>query len=119
MNTITLTTETETELTFTFTIDHAYMLTTPYGIDDPSDMLDLIFANDPSEPVTYTFSAFNNPNNYYFATRLAENGYGSDCADYEHIDDIAYSFGHPIADAIAAELTRRDWPLERAVDYFA
>lgn len=118
MNTITLTTETETELTFTFIVDHDYMLTTPYGIDDPSDMLELIFSDDPSEPITYTFSAFNNPHNYYFATSA---GYGSDCADYEHIDDIAYAFGHPIADAITAELTRRNWPLEPVIDhdYFA
>ena len=122
MHSITLTTETETELTFTFTIDSDYMLTTPYGIDAPSDMLDLIFDyDDPSQPVTYTFSAFNERHNYYCATRLAENGYGSDCADYEHINDIAYTFGQPIADFITAELNRRNWPLERAVDsdYFA
>lgn len=116
MNTITLTTETETELIFTFTVDHAYMLTTPYGIDDPSE-LDTF--DDPTTPLTYTFTVFNEPHNYYFATRLAESGYGSDCADYDHIDDIAYTFGQPIADAITAELTRRNWPLERAVDYFA
>lgn len=114
MNTITLTTETETELTFTFTIDHAYMLTTPYGIDDPSDMLDMIFDNDTTEPVTYTFSAYNNPHNYYFATSA---GYGSDCADYDHIADIAYAFGHPIADAITAELNRLNWPLKTNTDY--
>ena len=114
MNTITLTTETETELTLTFTVDHAYMLTTPYGIDDPSDMLDMLFDNDTTQSVTYTFSAYNNPHNYYFATSA---GYGSDCADYEHIDDIAYTFGQPIADAITAELNRLNWPLERAVDY--
>ena len=114
MNTITLTTETETELTLTITVDYAYMLTTPYGLDDPSDMLDMIFDNDPSETVTYEFTAFNEPHNYYFATSA---GYGSDCTDYEHIDDVAYSFGQPIADAIAAELNRRNWPLEPAVDY--
>lgn len=111
MNTITLTTETETELTFTFTVDHDYMLTTPYGIDDPSG-LDTF--DDPTTPLTYTFSAYNHPHNYYFATSA---GYGSDCADYDHIDDIAYTFGQPIADFIAAELTRRNWPLERSVDY--
>jgi len=114
MHSIALTTETETELTFTFTVDSDYMLTTPFGIDDPSDMLDLIFADDPSEPITYTFTAYNEPHNYYFATHA---GYGSDCADYEHIDDIAFTFGQPIADAITAELNRRNWPLERAVDY--
>jgi len=118
MNTITLTTETETELTFTFTVDHDYMLTTPYGIDNPSDMLDLIFDNDPSQPVTYTFSAYNEPHNYYFATSA---GYGTDCADYDHIDDIAFAFGQPIADVITAELNRRNWPLETFTDteYFA
>lgn len=114
MNTITITTETKTELVFTFTVDYAYMLTTPYGIDDPSDMLDMLFDNDTTATLTYEFTAFNHPHNYYFATSA---GYGSDCADYDDINDIANAFGQPIADFIAAELTRRDWPLERAVDY--
>jgi hypothetical protein len=115
MNTITLTTETETELTFTFTVDHAYMLTTPYGIDDPSDMLDIIFDNDTTQSVTLTVSAFNNPHNYYFATSAGS--YGSDCTDYDHIDDIAYAFGRPIIDAVTAELNRRNWPLKTNTDY--
>lgn len=114
MNTITLTTETETELTFTFTVDYDYMLTTPYGIDDPSDMLEFIFDDDSSQSIAYTFSAYNNPHEYYFATSA---GYGSDCTDYDHINDIAYSFGQPVADAITAELTRRDWPLKTFIDY--
>lgn len=90
MFTIILTAETETELTFTYTVD-----------SDPA----------------YTFTVINKPHEYYFATRLAENGYGSDCSDYENIDDVAAIIGQPIADFIAAELTRRDWPLEIAVDY--
>lgn len=94
MFTINLTAETETELTFTFTVD-----------SDPA----------------YTFSVINKPHEYYFATRLAENGYGSDCADYDSIDDIADAFGQPIADLISTELTRRSLPLETSVDhaYFA
>jgi hypothetical protein len=77
-------------------------------------MLDLIFDNDTTEPVTYTFSAYNNPHEYYFATSA---GYGSDCADYDHIDDIAYAFGLPIADFITTELNRLNWPLETNIDY--
>ena len=115
MNNITLTTETETKLIFTFTVDYNYMLTTPFGLDDPSEILDT-FDNDTTTPLTYTFTVFNNPNEYYFATRLAENGYGSDCADYEHIDDIAFTFGQPIADVITAELNRRNWPLESSAN---
>jgi hypothetical protein len=93
MNTITLKTETETTITFTFIVDST----------------------------TYEFIVINEPHNYYFATRFAENGYGSDCADYDSIDDIADAFGQPIADLISTELTRRSLPLETSVDhaYFA
>jgi hypothetical protein len=110
MHTITLKTETETELTFELTFDHAYALTTPYGIDDPSDMLNLFFNDDPSETVTYDLTVFTDPNDYYFATRLTESGYGSDCADYDAIDDLAFTFGQLI-DFVTAELTRRNLPL--------
>jgi hypothetical protein len=111
MNTITLKTETETELVFEFSFDYEYALTTPYGIDDPSDVLSFFFDDDTSETVTYDITVFTNPNDYYFATRLTENGYGSDCADYDSIDDIAFTFGQPAADFVTAELTRRNLPL--------
>jgi hypothetical protein len=111
MHSITLKTENTDKLVFEFTFDYEYALTTPAGIDDPTDVLDLHFDNDSTETVTYDLIVFTDPNDYYFATRLTENGYGSDYFDYESTDDIAYAFGQPIADFVSAELTRRNLPL--------
>ena len=111
MNTITLKTETQTELIFEFTFDYEYALTTPFGIDEPSDVLSFFFDDDTHQTVTYDLTIFTDPNDYYFATGLTENGYGSDCSDYDSIDDIAYTFGHPIIDIVTAELPRRNLPL--------
>ena len=110
MHSITITTDTADKLVFELSFDRAYALATPYGIDDPSDMLDLYFYDAPADTVTtYDLTVFFKP--YYFATRLTHNGYGSDCADYDSIDDIAYAFGQPAADFVTAELTRRGLPL--------